>query len=455
MAKFKTGGFARRINTRHYDTWIGACKTAGIKPSDILEVVDFDEDDDASGDGGLKFKFIRGQWSSDNFEIVKDDSTFKVGGFLKRKSDKYNETWIDACKRAGIQTSDYVEIEDIDEYGNYKLKGIKGTGWNLKNFELVDKDDTIFEAGDIVTIVKGSRYDGKNDNINPKHGVRGVVGRLEKGYIHVMWPSGKENCYNLGDLEHVKVKNPVTHIKVGDWVQRNEDAHNPIWFETCKDLGLEVDSYFKVVKDIDSNGYIRLSGVSGSWVVDTFHLAPKVGETIKVGDSVKRRKNLINNWWKTQCLNNFSQLTDTFIVTEVFPCGKEFLLEGFDPKTQFAIASFEKAEPVDTPSTPIIEKKEEVKMSVATRRVVDVMLMDNDKGLDVSMSLVAVYKGIVTEDTDAVTVQEVMMNHNIAAKLKAHNEQRGKQIDKEIRDNHGTEVFLQPVKLKDLTWVVK
>ena len=94
-------------------------------------------------------------------------------------------------------------------------------------------------------------------------------------------------------------------------------------------------------------------------------------------------------------------------------------------------------------------------MSVLNRRVVDVLLMDNDKGLDVSLSLVASYKGIVTEDDDATTVQEVMMNHNIAGKLKTHNEKRTKQVDMHIRQTHGTEVFLQPVKLKDLTWVVK
>lgn len=317
MSKFKIGGFAKRISIRHYDTWLEACKTAGIKPSDILEVVDFEEDEDSSGDGSLKFKFIRGQWCSGNFKVANKDAAFK--------------------------------------------------------------------AGDTVTIIKGSRYEG----ISAINGVVGTIDHITSEFIHVKWPSGRENCYKSYDLEHIEVVLPVV---------------------------------------------------------------------FKEGGVVKRKANLMNSWWKDRCTDNFQRPTETFTISKMLEHGEMFNIEGFGT-LEFKVSAFDlvtnETKTVDTPSTTIIEKKEDLKMSVATRRVVDVMLMDNDKGLDVSLSLVAVYKGIVTEDTDAVTVQEVMMNHNISAKLKSHNEQRGKQVDMHIRATHGTEVFLQPVKLKDLTWVVK
>lgn len=314
-------------------------------------------------------------------------SKFKIGGFAKRISTKHTDNWLEACKRAGISPSNSVKVIDIQD-GGLEFYGVNGAGWCKTNFEVVNKD-AAFKAGDTVTIIKGSRHEGRSDSVNPSNGVVGTIDRITSEFIHVKWPSGRENCYKSYDLEHIEVVLPIV---------------------------------------------------------------------FKEGGVVKRKANLMNSWWKDRCTDNFQRPTETFTISKMLEHGEMFNIEGFGT-FEFKVSAFDlitnETKIVDTLSTPIIEKKEDLKMSVATRRVVDVMLMDNDKGLDVSLSLVAVYKGIVTEDTDAVTVQEVMMNHNISTKLKSHNEQRGKQVDMHIRATHGTEVFLQPVKLKDLTWVVK
>lgn len=90
-----------------------------------------------------------------------------------------------------------------------------------------------------------------------------------------------------------------------------------------------------------------------------------------------------------------------------------------------------------------------------TRRTVRIELIDNDAGLDVQHSLVAAYDNIMTEDDDATTIQELIMTKDIARKLREHNERRATQIDLDVLKRTGNEVMLQPVKLKDLTWVVK
>lgn len=90
-----------------------------------------------------------------------------------------------------------------------------------------------------------------------------------------------------------------------------------------------------------------------------------------------------------------------------------------------------------------------------TRRTVRIELIDNDAGLDVQNALVAAYDNIMTEDDDATTIQELIMTKDIARKLREHNERRASQVDLDVLKRTGNEVMLQPVKLKDLTWVVK
>ncbi|UOX40263.1 hypothetical protein [Vibrio phage PhiImVa-1] len=104
------------------------------------------------------------------------------------------------------------------------------------------------------------------------------------------------------------------------------------------------------------------------------------------------------------------------------------------------------------PSTQTISGE---KLMANTRRTVRIELIDNDAGLDVQHALVAAYDNIMTEDDDATTIQELIMTKDIARKLREHNERRAAQVDLDVLKRTGNEVMLQPVKLKDLTWVVK
>lgn len=101
-----------------------------------------------------------------------------------------------------------------------------------------------------------------------------------------------------------------------------------------------------------------------------------------------------------------------------------------------------------------INKQEESNMSNANRRVVNVKLLDNDSGLPVENSLVAQFDNIVTEDSNDVVVQEILLNKNIADSIAKHNQKRVEQTDLEILKRTGNDVKLRQVKLKDLTWIV-
>lgn len=101
-----------------------------------------------------------------------------------------------------------------------------------------------------------------------------------------------------------------------------------------------------------------------------------------------------------------------------------------------------------------LNQQEESNMSNANRRVVNVKLLDNDSGLPVENALVAQFDNIVTEDSNDVVVQEILLNKNIADAIAKHNQKRVEQTDLEILNRTGNDVKLRPVKLKDLTWVV-
>jgi hypothetical protein len=84
-------------------------------------------------------------------------------------------------------------------------------------------------------------------------------------------------------------------------------------------------------------------------------------------------------------------------------------------------------------------------------------LIDNDPALDVQHSVVAQFDNIVTEDTNDVLIQEILMNpeFDVAGKIQEHNDVRAEQVDLSILKSTGNQVYLLPVKLKQLTWLVK
>ena len=96
----------------------------------------------------------------------------------------------------------------------------------------------------------------------------------------------------------------------------------------------------------------------------------------------------------------------------------------------------------------------DVNMSTTQRKVVKVELFDNDAGLPVENSLVFYKADVITEDSDSVTVQEIIASGEIAKLITKHNELRGKTTDLEVQKRTGQSVKLQPIKLKNLVWKV-
>lgn len=101
------------------------------------------------------------------------------------------------------------------------------------------------------------------------------------------------------------------------------------------------------------------------------------------------------------------------------------------------------------------QTEEKQTMSNANRRVVNIQLLDNDAGLPVEHALVAEFNGVVTEDNDQTTLQEIISTGEVAERIKVHNEVRSKQLDLAILKSTGQKVNLLPIKLKDLTWNIK
>lgn len=102
-----------------------------------------------------------------------------------------------------------------------------------------------------------------------------------------------------------------------------------------------------------------------------------------------------------------------------------------------------------------VNQQEESNMSnQVNRRVVTVNLLDNDAGLPVEHSFVGSWSEVVTEDSNEVTIQEIISTGQVKTLLEQHNEVRAAQVDLEILKRTGNSVNLRPVKLKDLTWKV-
>jgi hypothetical protein len=101
----------------------------------------------------------------------------------------------------------------------------------------------------------------------------------------------------------------------------------------------------------------------------------------------------------------------------------------------------------------IFNQQEESNMS--KRRIVTVEVIDNDPGLDVDHSVVAVFKDVVTEDSNEVTINELLHTGCLVNLLEEHNKIRGEQVNKDILNRTGAKVFLEPVKLKNLDLIVK
>jgi hypothetical protein len=88
------------------------------------------------------------------------------------------------------------------------------------------------------------------------------------------------------------------------------------------------------------------------------------------------------------------------------------------------------------------------------RRTVVVELFDDSKGVKAESSLVFSTE-VVTDLTKEQVIHEVLMSGEVSEDLDAHNEMRQGQVNEDILERTGNEVFLKPAQLKDLRWVVR
>jgi hypothetical protein len=215
----------------------------------------------------------------------------------------------------------------------------------------------------------------------------------------------------------------------------------PISF--AEKAGFEVGKYYKCTDDhlahMTKGNYYLLESFSTS---DGKYLFGCKDDRGKFNFYSKDKFNVVD----------FKETVDTEVkeatiynVYEVAPTG-EISLDGVRITGSEFLDSFFK--PVNK-----FNQQEDVNMSTQ-RKVVEVQLFDDAKGLPVQDSLVAKFDNVLTEDDNDTTIREVIMNNDIKKVLAAHNVKRSKVINQDILDRTGNSVTLQPILLKDLRWKV-
>ena len=90
----------------------------------------------------------------------------------------------------------------------------------------------------------------------------------------------------------------------------------------------------------------------------------------------------------------------------------------------------------------------------SNRRTLNLTLIDDDKGLEDEQSVVGVYS-VVTGDSDAIAINQLVSEGQVAKDIEAHNAKRTTIVDLDIRNRTGNDVMLRPIKLKDLRFEIK
>ena len=104
--------------------------------------------------------------------------------------------------------------------------------------------------------------------------------------------------------------------------------------------------------------------------------------------------------------------------------------------------------PAVAPKAPA-QTKTQPENKVATR-IVKVFIADTNENLPVEHQLLHRGEERLTDSTD----QELFFEIPINEILKTHNELRSKTKDKKASERHGKEIFLEPVRIRDLKMIV-
>lgn len=92
----------------------------------------------------------------------------------------------------------------------------------------------------------------------------------------------------------------------------------------------------------------------------------------------------------------------------------------------------------------------EAYMDKSTRRIAQIFIADADPDVPMNEALLYRSEPAFTDLTD----QELYFEAGIPEKLKAHNEKRVKWLDREATKRAGKDIFLEPIKVRDLRMVV-
>jgi hypothetical protein len=99
---------------------------------------------------------------------------------------------------------------------------------------------------------------------------------------------------------------------------------------------------------------------------------------------------------------------------------------------------------------PPPQQKENQPMSQNTRRIVQLFIADPDEDCPLDHSIIHQTEPQFTDLND----QELYFEAGIPEKLKLHNEKRVKWLDKQATRKAGKDIFLEPIKVRNLKMVV-
>ena len=100
---------------------------------------------------------------------------------------------------------------------------------------------------------------------------------------------------------------------------------------------------------------------------------------------------------------------------------------------------------------PIQQKAEIIMADKTTRRIVQVFIADPNDNVPLDKSVLYTGEQKLTDLNDTELFFEV---NNLQDLIKSHNEVRKSTVDKEASKRAGKDIFLDPVKIRDLKMVV-
>ena len=302
-----------------------------------------------------------------------------------------------------------------------------------------------FTARDGTYDGKPNNFWGKHSNSDTKVWVKGIKSQPKKDFVVGKWykcvDGSSNNILTVGRYYEL-----LNTSSVSEGLRFKGECDGCYWSKSRFDINSESDydpdtAHSKFVEDL------KAAFPPFDKVVDTDVKESKLSDVVEVSIT-----------------SNFYDSTGKYVVPEEFSGVNlsayevKDVYEGFVQDLKYAwdfTGETRVTEYLDKICKDFLNiTKEESNMSNTQRKVVEVQLFDDAKGLPVQDSLVAKFDNVLTEDDNDTTIREVIMNNDIKKVLAAHNVKRSKVINQDILERTGNSVPLQPILLKDLRWKV-